>query len=276
MPNLYGRVNTMEAMGDDIVLGGAFVYGSDTSNVVRWNPQSYYHAFANSIGNEVMDFEWYNDTLYAACKQTSPSQLTNTLMHLSGNEWKVPSSFSFLEFTSPTGPPSFNTLCVENNSMMIGGNFYYLPGMGTFARNCISINDDNFFLLDSAVNKMVRFKGKLYAGGKFNYGGEFSNVELNGIATRKLPTTGIPDIHGAQTFDIFPNPVNGSMVTIENNFEANQLVLTDISGRQLLSLPLKDKTAKQQVTLPTVASGVYIIGISNVKGEKVLKKVVVD
>jgi hypothetical protein len=159
---------------------------------------------------------------------------------------------------------------------MIGGNFYYLPGMGTFARNCISINDDNFFLLDSAVNKMVRFKGKLYAGGKFNYGGEFSNVELNGIATRKLPTTGIPDIHGAQTFDIFPNPVNGSMVTIENNFEANQLVLTDISGRQLLSLPLKDKTAKQQVTLPTVASGVYIIGISNVKGEKVLKKVVVD
>lgn len=281
MPGLYGRVNTMEVMGDDLVLGGAFLYGSDTSNVVRWNAQSYFRAFNNSIGNEVMDFEWYKDTLYAACKHTMPVQLTNTLMQLGGNEWKVPTGLSFLEFSAPTGSPSFNTLCVESNVMMTGGNFSYLPGMGTYAKNCIGINNGHiggsWFLLDSAVNKMVRFKGQLFVGGNFKYGGEFSTAEpLNGIARRNSPASGIPGIHGGQTFDIFPNPVNSNRITIENNFEANQLVLTDISGRQLLSLPLKDRTAKQQVDLPTVSSGVYIIGISNAKGEKVLKKVVVD
>lgn len=275
MPNLYGRVNTMEVMGDDLVLGGAFIYGSDTSNVVRWNEQSYYHAFGNSIGNEVMDFEWYHDTLYAACKQTLPSQLTNTLMQLNGNEWQVPANFSFLEFTSPTGPPSFNTLCIDNNSMMIGGNFHYMPGMGTFARNCISINDDNFFLLDSAVNKIVRFKGQIFAGGKFKHGGEFSTVELNGMA-RSGSTTSIPEIKSDYKVNISPNPIDDCVIIIENNFEADQLVLTDISGRQLQSISLKNSAAKQQVTLPAIASGVYIIGISNVKGEKILKKVVVD
>jgi hypothetical protein len=279
MPGLTGRVNTMEVMGDDLVLGGAFLYGSDTSNVVRWNAQSYYHAFDNSIGNEVMDFEWYHDTLYAACKHTMPVQLTNTLMQLSGNEWKAPTSLSFLEFSSTMGATSFNTLCVDGNSMMTGGNFRYLPMTGIYGDNCIAITNGqingNWFLLDSAVNKMVRFKGQLFAGGKFKHGGEFSTIELNGMA-RRGATLHIPELRDDYKVNIFPNPVNGRTIIIENNFEADQLILTDISGRQLLSRPLKAKTVKQQVTLPAVASGVYIIGISNVKGEKILKKVVVD
>jgi hypothetical protein len=280
MPDLYGRVNTMEVMGDDLVLGGAFVYEGDPTNVIRWNAQSNYHTFDNNIGNEVMDFEWYHDTLYAACKQTQPVQLTNTLMQLSSNEWKVPTGFSFLEFVSAANEPGFNTLCIDGNSMMVGGNFNYMPGMGTYGTNCIAITNghlgnSNWFLLDSTVNKMVRFKSSLFVGGKFKHGDPMAGVVLNGIA-RRSSATSIPDIHGGQTFEIFPNPINNNKINIENNFEANQLMLTDISGRQLLSLPLKDKAAKQQVTLPAVASGVYIIGISNAKGEKVLKKVVVD
>jgi hypothetical protein len=279
MPDLYGRVNTMEIMGNDLVLGGAFTYGNDTQNVVRWNSESYYHAFGNSIVNEVMDFEWLGDTLFAACKQTSPAQFSHNLVRLNGSSWD-PVIIEPLLFTSPAGPVSFNSLCVEDGKMVVGGDFFYNPLMGIYGQNFVIMDGTgtiggNWFLLDSTVNKMIRFKGSLFAGGKFKYGGEFATVELNGIARRPSPTS-VHDIKEGHSINIFPNPVDGRMLTIENNFEANQLVITDISGRQLLSLPLKDRTVKQQVALPELASGVYIIGISNTKGEKVLKKVVVD
>lgn len=279
MPGLSGRVNTMEVMGNDLLLGGAFVYGTEAVNVIRWNESNYYQAFGNNINNEVMDFEWYNDTLYAACKQTSPAQLNSSLYQLTGSSWTAP-EFTFFGFSSLTGEVSFNSLCVDNGSLMIGGNFNYIPGVGTFANNCVALNNSNFnsgnwFLVDSAINKVVRFKGVLFAGGKFKYSDPMTGTVLNGMARRDAPTH-IPEIKNDYKLDIFPNPVNDNKITIENNFEANRLMLTDISGRQLLSLPLKANVVKQQVALTGITSGIYIIGISNAKGEKVLKKVVVD
>jgi hypothetical protein len=280
MPDLYGRVNTMEVMGDDLVLGGAFVFESEATNVIRWNEDDYYQTFSNNINNEVMDFEWYKDTLYAACKQTSPSQLNSSLFQLTGNSWAAP-DYTLLGFSALTGTISFNSLCVEDGSLMIGGNFYYTPGVGTFANNCVALNNSNFssgnwFVVDSAVHKLVRFKGSLFAGGKFKYGDPMTGSPvLNGIA-RRGSTTSIPEIKNDYKLSIFPNPVKNNRVIIENNFEANQFILTDISGRQLVSLPLKGSAVKQEVVLPSVASGMYIIGISNIKGEKILKKVIVD
>jgi hypothetical protein len=179
-----------------------------------------------------------------------------------------------------TGAISFNSLCVDNGSMMVGGNFNYSPGVGIVANNCVALNNSNFssgnwFLVDSAINTLVLFKGSLFAGGKFKYGDAMVGTILNGIA-RRGGTTSIPEIKNDYQLNIYPNPVMGNRVIIENNFEANQFILTDISGRQLASLPLKGNTVKQEVVLPAVASGMYIIGISNTKGEKILKKVVVD
>lgn len=279
IPDLYGHVNTMEVMDDDLVLGGAFVFQSAETNVIRWNENNYYHVFANNINNEVMDFEWYRDTLYAACKQTSPSQLNSSLFQLTGNSWTIP-DYALIGFSSLTGVPSFNSLCVDNGSMMIGGNFNYSPGVGTFANNCIALNNSSFnngnwFLVDSAIHTLTRFKGSLYAGGKFKYGDVMAGTALNGIA-RRAATTSIPEIKNDYQLNIYPNPVKDNYIVIENNFEADQLILTDISGRQLVSLSLKNSAVKQQVTLPTVASGMYIMEISNAKGGKILKKVVVD
>lgn len=278
MPGLIGRVNTMEVAGDDLLLGGAFLYGTDTADVVKWNAGQYYHAFGNSIQNEVKDFEWYKDTLYAACKQTSPIQLNSSLFQFIGGSWVAP-DYTLWGFSSADGAPAFNSLCVDNSNLMIGGNFNYTPGVGIFAANCVALeqsafNNANWFLVDSAINKLTLFKGALFAGGKFKYGGGMSGTVLNGMA-RRAATTGIHDIVNDYKLNIFPNPVDGREVFIENDFEANRVMLTDISGRLLLIAPLQMSSSKQKISLPYLAPGLYLLNISNSKGERAVKKMIV-
>jgi hypothetical protein len=278
MPGLSGKVNTMEVMGDDLLLGGAFTFGTEAANVVRWNESQYYHAFGNSIPNEVKDFEWHRDTLYAACKQTSPSQLNSSLFQFIGGSWIAP-DYTLWGFTSMSDVPAFNSLCVDNNNLMIGGNFNYSPGVGIFANNCVALeqsvfNNGNWFLVDSAINKLTLFKGALFAGGKFKHGGEMVNTVLNGMA-RRGAKTGIPDIVKDYRLNIFPNPVDGNTIFIENNFEANSMTLTDISGKSLLVSSLQTHMASQQVSLPQMSQGIYLLSIGNAKGEKVVKKLVI-
>jgi hypothetical protein len=268
----------MAVSGDDLLLGGAFNYGTDTINIVRWNTNNYYSAFENSIGEEVMDFEWYGDTLFAALKHTSPAQLNLNLVKLIGNTWQV-HNLSFLSFSSLGGPVSFNKLLADNDRMLIGGNFLYNPLMGIYGENIVSMTGEtiggSWFLLDSTVNAMVHFKGSVFVGGAFKKNGTLGSTILNGIArSTTVDPTGIPDISKNNSVSIFPNPVAGNTLVIENNFGANQVNITDMSGRHLSSISLKNSAAKQQVTLPEIAQGVYFLNISNDKGERVVKKIV--
>lgn len=283
IPGLSGRVNTMEVVNNDLLLGGAFTFGDETEsrNAIRWNQQNNFQPFEGDISNEVMDFEWYKGVLHAACKQTSPSQLSSSLYQLTGNAWVAP-EFTFYGFSSLTGAVSFNTLCVEGEDLMIGGNFNYSPGMGTYANNFITIsgtatNNGNWFLVDSAINKMVHFKGLLFAGGKFKTGSPMGGgVVLNGMARRSGTTTGISKIRNDYKLSIYPNPVNERRITIESDLDADMFLITDISGRSVATGALQSNAVKQDISLPEMAPGMYLLNISNKNGERVMKKITVQ
>lgn len=281
MPGLDGKVNTMAVLGSDLVLGGSFLYQNDKVNVIRWNAQQHYQSFAAGSAQEVIDLEWYGDTLYAACGHTGPVESGNYLMRLNGNSWTAPAELSIFSFSSPDDEVSLNTLCVSGGNMMIGGKFNYNPGVGIFGQNCITlvgehIGNGNWFLLDSTVHKMVQFKGELFTGGAFKHGGTMSNEQLNGIARSAVPaSTGIGDINADLAFHLYPNPLSGGRLQIENNFGANHLTLTDLAGRNIASLPLRAGAQQQQIQLPSINAGIYMISISNAKGERKIKKVIV-
>lgn len=278
---LQGRVNAVEVVNDDLVLGGRFYYVDDTLNIAKWNIDDpyQYHPFANTIKNEVMDLHWFNDTLYAACRQQNPND-TSLLLMLNDDTWEnampAPGAFSTLQ-----PPMSFNRLHTDGDRLMTGGNFNYSPIVGVWGHNCIAINEvisnsGEWFDVDSAINAFATFKGALYAGGKFKKGSSNSTV-LNGIARRiNEGEVSIKPVTAELTFNIYPNPVPAQKIIIEQSFDANLATITDVAGRHIASIALQGNKQQQEVELPRLASGLYMIGLSNDKGNKAIKKIIID
>jgi len=271
---LMGVVNTMEVMNGSILLGGNFTYGAAGKNVVKWTPGNGFEAFANSIANEVRDFEWWADTVYAACKRTDAND-SLLFLKLKNNSWESGLIYPV------KGDYTFNSLCLMDNTLQVGGEFELPVLIGTPVFNSWNLtppyapSSNNYFSVDSAVNKLVMFKGTMYAGGKFNVGYSWPPTSLNGMA-KVVSTTGIQDVPGTDlSFSIYPNPAaSGGWITVDNNFKATRFVLRDINGKTVAVQPLSHTS--QQVTLPAMAAGVYLGEVSNNQGQKVTKKMVIE
>lgn len=282
IPGLSGHINTMKAMGEDLLLGGNFLYNQKSENVIKWNPDDHFRPFGNSVSNEVRDFEIFNDTVYAACKWTNAQDSGSLLQRLSDDSWEPLFSSTFAYLGSVNNTRSFNTLIPDPPNLMIGGAFTY-TGLMYMGTNTISLSSERlssgkWFEVDNEVNKMVWFKDELYAGGNFKYSLSFSGnpaILLNGLAKRMKKTTHIKDRPQYRTFNIYPNPATSfSALTIENDFEASLLLISDVSGRQVTQIPLINR-AKQQVMIPDLRSGLYLAEVLNNMGYKVVKKIIV-
>lgn len=280
---LSGKINTMEPTASALVLGGTFNYGSTPLNAIRWSATTSFQTFTNGINNEVMDFETYQDTLYAVCRRTHATDTNSLFLLLRGNTWFSGEKFSFSlqDFSDSTNALSLNTLCSEPSSLNFGGQFeyhtpivppyYYSP----YSKNCFSFS--NYAQsVDSAVNKMAWFNNGLFIGGNFKTGhASGGSIALNGIAKRKIVPASIPittAINGS--IRIYPNPAtNNSMLHLENNFNASRYTLHHITGK-LYAAGVLDKT--QQITLGSLSAGIYIIALTNDAGERVMQKIVVQ
>src|SRR5690606_20969518 len=160
-------VNTMEEIGGELVLGGGFSYTNDTVNVIKWSDGNGFVKYGNGIANEVNDFQEYKNVLYAVCRHTVVND-TSVLMKLTGNQW-VKESLG-IKFES-LGQMTLNTLCInEENSLLVGGNFH-VPLSGIGIANSYSLYRGSKYLdwmyTDSAVTKMVLYKGRTIYGGRF-------------------------------------------------------------------------------------------------------------
>jgi hypothetical protein len=273
IPGLTGMVNTMEAAGNHILLGGAFSYNNDTINAVAWSPSSSFLTFVNKVPNEVMDFQKFNDTFYAGCKWTNPND-SLTFLKLKNNSW-----VAGLTYDLPVGY-SINTLCLDGNKLRVGGDIIYNPMMGTNISNAVNfsppyIAGTDYMLLDSTVNNMVLFKGALFAGGAFKTGNGWSANQLNGIA-RQTGGTSVPSMTTNDlSIEIFPNPVAaGEQITIKNSFNATEFTLTDMNGRVVAKKVLNESI--EQISLPGLASGTYIGEVQDRQGNKAVRKLVVE
>ena len=244
LPGLSGQVNTMQVVNGDLVLGGNFKYNNKNTNIIKADGKGGFTNFSNTIEHEVMDIEEFNGNVYAACKKVASNK--DLLKKLVGSSWQTQTIFSS---TSMHPILSYNTLCIENDTLMMGGDFTYTPMLGTFIKNNIDVTPyvtssstgtDYSFIVDSTINKMVVFKGSVIAGGKFKYG--YSKLQvLNGIARKSYnnPVNVSTVTLDESSFDIYPNPTTNNIVTIENDIHATTFVLTDVSGKTVKSIKLK-------------------------------------
>jgi len=291
LPGLSGHINTMEAMGAALLLGGAFSYGADTVNAIKWDSAGGFVPLSNVIDNEVKDFQLFQDTMYAVCKQTSATDSVNLFLKLSSNAWypAFTDTAYMARFARPSVDTSisFNTLCADSAALNMGGAFEYSPPAGVYASNCFNMalpgfyGTENWFIVDSAVNKMVIFDSALIAGGKFKlgYNGYYGpGIPLNGIAKRHVSydPASVAGLTNPRTLDIYPNPVTSSdEITIENNFSASHFALRGMDNKLITEGALKN-SRQQTIMLPQLAACIYLIEVSNGNGGMIAKKITIE
>ncbi len=283
LPGLTGTANTLEVVGNEIFIGGNFSYGSGGRNIIRWSDINGFQMFDNVLENEVNDIEVFGDTVYAVCSRTSPND-SSLINKLRQNTWEQESPYLTSVWYTASNSVSFKTLCMQADTLMIGGSFHLTPVVGNFSINCYSLlnpgGSSNWFNVDSTINKMVLFKGELIAGGCFRSGsnGSFTwnNNPLNSIARKTYgATTSVPgkDI-SHEKIVVYPNPYTAGRLTIENNFGADKLTISDISGRPVASFRLK--TGKEQILLPGLPGGNYVIELRNKQGTVITQKLIIQ
>ena len=280
-----GWVNVLEVVDTNLFLGGKFKYNSVDYNVLKWNETSGFQFFNNSIANEVKDFEVFKDTMYAVCKRTSATD-SNLVMKLVNDTWmpckgtiKEPEYLSIVG-----GSASFNTLCSENDTLMVGGKFAYEPSSeNNVVYNNASLitvgNVLNWFTVDDEIEKMTLFKGAIITAGKFVKGYNYKScdsVTLNHIGKKAYShTNAITNINYPEPqFIVYPNPVTGSNITVVNDFHASEVLIYDLMGREVFQQNIEQ--VSQQVLIPDFIKGHFIITLVNKEGLKQSQKLIAE
>lgn len=269
---LSGKINTMQVVNNELVLGGLFDYQATPTNIAKMDGANGFITYANTVDNEVMDVEEYKGNVYVTCNSTVSD--SNLILKLSsGNSWEPIPTFKGIMSISN----SFNTLCVDNDTFLLGGDFKRLAMVGNPSLNAFDIS---YFVagqqqkmvelnVDSTVNKLVVFKGNVFLGGKFKSSYWF-NDKLNSIAMKNGNPVGIKDITDASTVNlkVYPNPSeSSSIIIVENDIDATVLIITDMMGREALKYTLKGNE-KEEVNISEIAAGNYVIQVVNVEGKQ--------
>ncbi|WP_157977239.1 T9SS type A sorting domain-containing protein [Taibaiella helva] len=280
VPGLSGRIRTMEVTEDRLVLGGSFRYQGTAQNVIAWSPDNGFQPFDQPVRNTILDFELFKGALYAVGEQVEAGGTPDIFLKLEGNQWRSlydPSTFSYIALWDKL---SMHTLVADGDYLLTGGQFIGSEMMGVQARNVTDITpapspqSKRFFWLDSAVNKMIWFKGELIVGGHFRSG--FFGSPVNGIGRRVLnPSSGIPADPVQYAFSVAPNPVTGDGVWLQNSWKASRYSLFDLNGKQLAQGSLRSEKEQQHIALPAAPAGIYFLQLGNEKGVKVQQKLMI-
>ena len=85
----------------------------------------------------------------------------------------------------------------------------------------------------------------------------------------------IPEINNEPDFVMFPNPAAGSVnITINDNMVGSMLIVTDITGREIVNNRLQSSNSKLQTT--GFANGIYFITVSSAATNKITKKLIIS
>ena len=84
--------------------------------------------------------------------------------------------------------------------------------------------------------------------------------------------------NSGSNLNVFPNPASNILEVRGNGFEGRNLILSfsDISGRILISqnCSIQNDAFTAVLEISKLKAGIYLLCITNEKGEKMLKKVV--
>lgn len=278
---LEGRINSIYTDGYySIILGGKFSYKGKPVNIIEYSYYGGLIEYSNSIINEVNDIDNNKGVLYAVT--TGDMDTTKLVLKLGNNKyWGALYQYAF----TATDMLNLQTICMRGDDVLVGGDIQYRSQIqpGPKGSNCGMIYQNQVvpydgIWVDSVINTMTIFNGKMIVGGNFDvgYNGKWSYGALHSIGHWTNPT-GVEKVSSTTAiFSIYPNPAKGSTtVTIEQDMQASQFRLTDINGRVVARHPLDGKR-KIQLPLPQLAAGIYIAELYNEQGLHAMQRLTVQ
>lgn len=275
---LVGHINTI--YGDEYMAycGGKFSYNGEQLNIISLDKYGGIHK-TGSIQNEVNAMIKHNSELYAVT--TGDVDSTKLVMKFdgSGTHWGALYQHAFRGVVKP----ALKCILVRGNELLVAGDIQYRGQIqpGPEASGCGMIYQNQVYCydgiwVDSQVNKMTMFKGKLIAAGDFNqgYNGRWSYGPLNSIGSWSGNTdiTILTSQNGI--INIFPNPIkSGGELAVGNNMNATHFRLYNISGRVVIESGIG---TDDKIKLPDIPAGNYIVELSNINGEKAVNKLLIE
>src|SRR5690606_8980102 len=181
----------------------------------------------------------------------------------------------------------FNTLCVDNDTLMVGGDFV-LRGVMRNYQHSFDLHGNGYvpfvdFLVDSAINKMVVFKNELIFGGKFmlginggGFGGSYYTTTLNHIGKKGyLIPTSTHEILDKELFTIYPNPATSKSIIHfqNNNFNAHQWRIINTQGQIIKEEKITTHT--HQLQLPELPTGMYHLQLMDDYGSQLSQNIMI-
>ena len=167
---------------------------------------------------------------------------------------------------------SVKTIAYESgNEFTFGGDFYFMPVVGTYGSNLATYNlvynlTEPIAIFDKAVNSLTYFNGELFIGGSFqtNLGAQSIN-----FLARQLTSVGIDEFSSDETVNIYPNPFTTS-IDVEGVENGASYIISNIDGRMLK----QGKVMNEKINgLDVLPNGMFLLRLES-RGGAIVKKII--
>ncbi len=255
----------MEVYNGSLIIGGGFnISYLNCYNVFSFDGITISPMYTG-VRNTVRTIEVHQGKLYVAGEMRGSNDVYN-MKYWNGSVWLDTNTFNL------NIPYNNYIACLKSfdSVLYFGGFFSYYPLIGTYARNLMTTGPRNGWgVMDSTVNDIEIFDGRLYVGGAFTKTNGFGRPDVNHITYIESAPTSYSEIEHNADVSLYPNPTKSS-VSIKSDMEFSQYFLFDISGKLLAN----DKMIGDKINLHEWSRGVYIIQLEDIKGNQYLKQVI--
>jgi hypothetical protein len=236
---------------DEFYVGGSFSYATgdvQVNNIARYDGEEW-----NAVGGGLTGRAWsllsdtVNNILYAGGDFSSVDYgnvVANSIAKWDGENWSAVGSGL---------NANVHALCMYRGQLYAGGSFTTL-GDGTPVERLARFDGVNWNQLGSGVsggfvNALAVYKDELYVGGGITNAGD---LEFEALARWYMHpdsvTWGVPDNidnlvdkEATRLMKGFPNPTQSVFHVEFNQATTGSLILTDMLGRELLNLPVRNQ-----------------------------------
>ncbi|PHR44771.1 MAG: hypothetical protein COA32_14230 [Fluviicola sp.] len=217
------------------------------------------------ISDTVNTFVGINNQIYFGGTASNDGSSSGVILTRYLNNTLQPLLFAYS--FSGNDPVSINALDLiqTDGSLLIGGNFLYVPMVGTGGKNLGVYNVYSHSMsyiayLDKKVNGAVFRNGQIYFGGDFRT--NLSSTELNHLG--KYDTTAEVDNNSLNNkLKVFPNPFT-DVIKIEGLTSKYTFQILDGSGRVVREGIISSNDSSIQ--LGDLTSGFYLFNLKSEKG----------
>ena len=281
---ITGQANVLYAEDTTLIIGGAFHYGTNMPNIIKWSAGAGFKPFARGSLNEVLSIAQNKGTLYAGCNRTGNVDSTALLLYRVGDGWQDVSWKAVISRLAPdSNAIAFRTLCAAPYGWFYGGgNFMFWPGIGCAARGVIAINVNyglnscDAFYINGPVYKMEVFHQNLFTGGDFITGGNYPHAKLNNIGRTIVSRMGVATSQTAPPISLSPNPAHsGGRLIVYHASERLSYSIFSITGAQL-TWGVLEHGEKQEILLNGILPGAYFIRFISASGNTCTTKFMVQ